>query len=606
MKKTRVRPLTVGEGISTSPTQDALTKAEEGELKVVQKQHGQYTENISNSKSRKNVTKHSLFNARSAVNPKVNMYPRARHAKPVLPADTPSKIEIKPIRRYTREDIKKLIGYVVDDKMTMKDASRKAKMSPDSGWRYYRKYKDDPNHQIPIPRQPSTEYNKSHKQEQIDQLIGYIINDKIGLENAAKKANMSKACAEKYYQGYLEGSDFELVIQKEKNNNHSRKRYTGDQIKQLISSVANDKLSVTEAAKRINMSSSTGYRLISKYLMDPTSEISSTGDECRKPHKLYTNDEMKQLISYIANDKLSIAEAAKRVNIDLDAATKYFNTHDQYQNYDTSDNHGEDDLTYGHQQEAIQKLINYIVVSKNSIRQAAKKAGMSHHVATKYYKQYLSDPEKKIPSPLIKLRRSYSLLTKEKLIQVIGYHNNEKMTIREASEKTNVCYTTVAKYYRIYKNDPNHQIPQPFLHQNRSQILLSDEHYQFILDLYRNNPETTYKEAHNKINQHFPGLDVPKYQIEYAIRKKLPEIANIKASAGLVGFRFDASKVKPKHVEYIKEIYTPNMTVSDANERLSKAFPGFSIHDKNLYINIKRKCGIELLGSKKQRHAFKV
>jgi hypothetical protein len=88
-----------------------------------------------------------------------------------------------------------LIGYIVDDKMTVAVASKKVKMSVDTGRKYYRQYLKEHSLDMPMPIR--------YTQEQKNELIGYIVDDKMTITAAAKKANMSRSAGHVYYCQYL-------------------------------------------------------------------------------------------------------------------------------------------------------------------------------------------------------------------------------------------------------------------------------------------------------------------------------------------------------------------------------------------------------------------
>jgi uncharacterized protein YqkB len=109
---------------------------------------------------------------------------------------TPSHIIIP--KRYTQEQIKELISYIVDDKMTIKAASRKASMGVNTASKYYCRYLIANNMEIPVPG-----YTKSYSQDKKNEFIGYIVDDKMTITAASKKANISLITGRKYYHRHL-------------------------------------------------------------------------------------------------------------------------------------------------------------------------------------------------------------------------------------------------------------------------------------------------------------------------------------------------------------------------------------------------------------------
>jgi transposase len=98
-------------------------------------------------------------------------------------------------KRYTQDEINKFIGYIVDDKMSVIAASKKANMSAPTGIKYYRQYLKD--------RHVDYSIRKLITQGQINELIGYIVDGKMSIRAASKKANMGFSSGYKYYQQYL-------------------------------------------------------------------------------------------------------------------------------------------------------------------------------------------------------------------------------------------------------------------------------------------------------------------------------------------------------------------------------------------------------------------
>jgi hypothetical protein len=73
----------------------------------------------------------------------------------------------------TQEQVSNLISYIVDGNMSVLQASVKANMSYFSAQNYYNKYKEDPNHHIPKPYT----MNRGCTQDQIHKMINYIVDD---------------------------------------------------------------------------------------------------------------------------------------------------------------------------------------------------------------------------------------------------------------------------------------------------------------------------------------------------------------------------------------------------------------------------------------------
>jgi iron-sulfur cluster repair protein YtfE (RIC family) len=110
----------------------------------------------------------------------------------------PQNQQMHPRKKNTQEQIGNLINYVNGGKMTMKEASAKTNITYDSCTYYYAKYLKDPNHNIPVPR-PLQYYT----QEKREVFIGYIVNGKMTIKAASKKAKISSSVVKAYYHKYF-------------------------------------------------------------------------------------------------------------------------------------------------------------------------------------------------------------------------------------------------------------------------------------------------------------------------------------------------------------------------------------------------------------------
>jgi hypothetical protein len=93
-----------------------------------------------------------------------------------------------------------------------------------------------------------------------------------------------------------------------------------------------------------------------------------------------------------------------------------------------------------------------------SIRKASRKVNTCPTTERRYYNLYKNDPEKKISLPRNRYMRITRVYTQEQIGNLIRYIN-DKMTVREASAKANMPYSSAHKYYTRYLKDPNHTIP---------------------------------------------------------------------------------------------------------------------------------------------------
>jgi hypothetical protein len=144
-----------------------------------------------------------------------------------------------------QEHVENLIRFINSDKMTVKEASSKATMTIASSHRYYNRYLKDPNHNIPVPH-----LGHHCAQEEKEALIGYIINGKMSVAAASRKAKMNihtgYGCYRKYFKVQNPGilTQSHIVV---------RKRCTPEQIKEALDYVINDRMPIRVASRKANI-----------------------------------------------------------------------------------------------------------------------------------------------------------------------------------------------------------------------------------------------------------------------------------------------------------------------------------------------------------------
>jgi hypothetical protein len=161
---------------------------------------------------------------------------------------------------YTQEQREAFLGYIINNKMSVKAASRKAKMNPNGAKNYFHNYFNVQNPGIARPSHIVTP--KHYTQEQIQEVIGYIVDDKMSIAAASRKANFKEDSVRKYYRQYLKDNNMEIPVSK------YCKRFTQEEKDELIGYIVDDKISITTASKKVNMCGATGYRYYSAYLKD--------------------------------------------------------------------------------------------------------------------------------------------------------------------------------------------------------------------------------------------------------------------------------------------------------------------------------------------------
>jgi transposase len=319
---------------------------------------------------------------------------------------------------YTQDQRGKLISYIVNDKMSIVAASKKVKLSVKTGRRYYHKYFKE-NNNIPVPSH--IHYRPRCTQEQIKEVISYIVKDKIAVTAAARKANMSQQSAARHYQQYLKDNNIEPPVPK--------KYFTKDEINQLIGYIVDDRMTIKAASEKANMNESTGHKHYRQYLKDHKLDL--------RPQKC-TKDQINELIGYIVDDKMTLTAASKKVNMSLDTSRKYYR---QYLKEHNLDMH----MPIRYTQEQKGELIRYIIDDKMPILAASKKANVSLTTGYRYYQQYLKDR-----NPDYSIQK---VITQEQKSKLIGYIVHDKMSITAASKKANMGYTTANRHYHRYLNN---------------------------------------------------------------------------------------------------------------------------------------------------------
>jgi transposase len=213
---------------------------------------------------------------------------------------TPSHI-VTP-RCFTQEQINQLISYIVDDKMNVRAASRKANMEQSTAAKYYRQYLKDNNMKIPVKR-----VMKHYTQDNVNELIRYIVDDKMSIAAASKKANITNTTSRKYYHQYLKDHNIDGPIQK---------HITQEDIEEFIGYIFHDKMTIRAASKKANMHETTGYKCYGQYLKDHNID--------RSIRKYPIQDKIDKFIAYVVHDKLSIMAASTKVNVSFSSGYAYY------------------------------------------------------------------------------------------------------------------------------------------------------------------------------------------------------------------------------------------------------------------------------------------
>jgi hypothetical protein len=245
------------------------------------------------------------------------------------------------------------------------------------------------------PLKPTSNHSKSGKkqtisQEQINQLVHYIANDNMSATAAARKVNISKASGFIYYNLYKNDPEKKIPVPRNQHT-HPRKYYTQEHIANLINYIDTDKMTVKEASTKANMPYKSAHQYYTRYLKDPNHNILVL-----RSYQYYTQDQKNEFIGYIINDKMSIKAASKKARMNLSGAKAYYHKYFKEQNPDiATPSHIGTHKCYT--QEQIKEVIGYIIDDKMSIAAASRKANFCNFSARKYYRQYLKDNNMGMP-----------------------------------------------------------------------------------------------------------------------------------------------------------------------------------------------------------------
>ncbi|KAI8882609.1 hypothetical protein K501DRAFT_273556 [Backusella circina FSU 941] len=176
--------------------------------------------------------------------------------------------------RCTQDQVSNLIRYIRVDKMTIMETSIKANMSYQSSCTYHRKYIHNPNNAIPKPRARGS-LGIMCTQSQIDRLIGYIDDDKMTLSATTRKAKICFRTDDHNHaiptpgiygtrQGFMHNQDRSLLTTPHLDN---RLPFTQDQIEKLIGYIEHDKMAISVASIKANISTSSGGNYYRKQML---------------------------------------------------------------------------------------------------------------------------------------------------------------------------------------------------------------------------------------------------------------------------------------------------------------------------------------------------
>ncbi|KAI8888762.1 hypothetical protein K501DRAFT_329636 [Backusella circina FSU 941] len=348
-------------------------------------------------------------------------------------------------KSITHEQIKRLLNYLLEHKMSILAASKKAGMSTTTAKEYYNIYMDDPERKVPLPRGIHRE-KSFYTEKEIKALISCIVDKKMTLTTAARILNMGVCTAAKFYQRYLNDPTKKNFTQR------CVQVYTQPQINSVIHYIVKDKMSILAASKKAKMSysSATSYY---KYFLKKKTVPKPRFSNLRRWKKRLDFDQVKKLISYIVDDEMSIEQASLNLNVTAQTGKRYYTKYMENKEIPVPGKRVRPHLnscTY----DQVKNLINYIEEDNMSLRDAAAKADMTRETANKYYSQYLLDPNHQVPIPMANMgQRNGQCISDEQVKELFTYIFIDKLSIIIAAHKTKLSRDTAYNYYSRFLDD---------------------------------------------------------------------------------------------------------------------------------------------------------
>jgi hypothetical protein len=199
------------------------------------------------------------------------------------------------------------------------EASIKANIGLSSAYHYYNKYIQDSERKIPTLNRGSNGGGKLPTKNQIEALIGYIVNDKLSIRAASAKVNLSNSSGGRYYNIYLNDPDHNIPTPSKRNRSTT---YTQEQIKLLIHYIERDKMSLRDASRKADIAQQTARRYHLLYLTDPKHKIPMPRNATKRT---FSHEDVKKVIGYIVDDQMSISVASAKANMSEHNAGVFYN-----------------------------------------------------------------------------------------------------------------------------------------------------------------------------------------------------------------------------------------------------------------------------------------
>jgi transposase-like protein len=258
------------------------------------------------------------------------------------------------------------------------------------------------------------------------------------VKEASAKADMPYRSGNYYYNKYLEDPNHAIPVQQ------SHQRYTQEQKSKFINYIINGRLNIKQASEKAKMNVASGHTYYRKYFKEQNPDIAAPS-HITTP-RWSTQEQIKELIGYIVDDKMTIAAASRKANVCNTSTRKYYR---QYLKDNIKVPVKKKRKHYTQEQRT--ELLRYIVDDKMNIKAASEKANVGDSSGRKYYRQYLKEHNIDDPSP--------KYVTQDQTNQVVGYIVDDKMSITAASKKADKNPVTGRKYHHQHLNDQKRDAP---------------------------------------------------------------------------------------------------------------------------------------------------
>jgi hypothetical protein len=146
--------------------------------------------------------------------------------KPLLQSLSNSS-KLKKGQKISQEQINQLIRYIVNDNTSTYTAARKVKIAYSTGWYYYNEFKKDPNKKVPLPRIQNMQTARFYTRKHIENLIRHINDDKMSIAEASARVDMTYESGKYYYAKCQKDPDHAIHIPR------LQQHYTQDQTHRL-------------------------------------------------------------------------------------------------------------------------------------------------------------------------------------------------------------------------------------------------------------------------------------------------------------------------------------------------------------------------------------